>query len=1200
MPGEIMIPVCEPKLSGKELEYVIDCIRSNWISSKGKYITEFEEKFSRYCGAKYGIATCNGTAALHLALASLGIGPGDEVLCPAFTMIATANSITYTGAKPVLVDSEPETWNIDPSKIEEKITDRTKAIMVMHTYGHPCLTGDIQIVACNGGYRKNMSIRKAVEYKVPYVLGVKNGKVQPVRVYRHSVRLWSGKIIEVKLENDTIVKATPEHLFPTYARGWIPIIQATTDDHLYTLKCDYLKGRNNETVDAGRKGAAQKSVSFQGKRGDTNLVSKLHVESDSTASKQSRSQEKVDVDIGRNEKTKRGVFNCSLEGRNSKSPSEVHMETNKAQSTQLGSEIHGTITDFEHYGGEKLQTDEGFAGSGKSLSSWTDGWRGNNNHNKTPTWRTLPPDLVVNHILGNPRFYSQPWDTDDNPKEKAEKKTRDLSIHNCGLHESAADIGAYLPIPESQEATVPFGDEIYITASEFTSEYSLFEGGFSHLSKTKGVKLSKIRSINFTERTCLVYDLTTESGNFFANGVLVHNCDMDPILEIARNHDLYVVEDAAEAHGAEYKGKRVGALGDAGCFSFYANKIVTSVSGDEPLITMDESGLIQVLRTCDFIDRFFSSNETGEVPVDGFYAPVFDRENYSMKWAKIKSVIRHRAPERVYRIHLKKGRTVTVTGNHSLFVKDNGRVVTREASMLKKGDLVAVPIAIPPASKKVSSIDVLRLFLSSLDARELNKLRVAIGIANERLPSGKHYTSVGLARLKNAEDLQTWIMAKGQGKGGGSAKIRLPTQLPITRELCRFLGYYAAEGSISHRGLSVILTFGPEEDDLVQDCISCVRSVFPDSSVKAYKRKDRTDVVVNGKVIGLLLQALVGKGAKHKHLPYFIYNIPPSLQIEFLDAYVKGDGCARNIKGSDRIDVKTVSRDLATGIHYLHLMLGLSNSVQVYPPGIRDFGTYVSHTAEVYNLSIGGIKGNSVTEMRPTHKNVEELNRMGEISFLEITEIEEIPPPTPYVYDLSCPPDENFIGGFGAVFLHNTGEGGMVVTNDEEIAKMCRLLRDQAFEPKRFLHRYIGFNYRMTNLQAAIGAAQMEIIDESVETRRRNARLYNSLLRDVEGITLPPEAPWAKNVYWMYTILVEDSFGMGRDDLMAYLKEKGIDTRSAFYPIHVQPVYQKLYAGESYPVAEELGRKGINLPSGNTLTEEQIKYIAETVASAKR
>jgi perosamine synthetase len=133
-----MIPVCEPTLKGNELQYVTDCIRTNWISSAGRYIEKFEESFSRFCGVKYGIACSNGTTALHLALESLSIKKGDEVIIPTFTMIATANAVIYTGAKPVLVDSEKETWNIDPSLIEKKITKRTKAIIPMHTYGHPC------------------------------------------------------------------------------------------------------------------------------------------------------------------------------------------------------------------------------------------------------------------------------------------------------------------------------------------------------------------------------------------------------------------------------------------------------------------------------------------------------------------------------------------------------------------------------------------------------------------------------------------------------------------------------------------------------------------------------------------------------------------------------------------------------------------------------------------------------------------------------------------------------------------------------------------------------------------------------------------------------------------------------------------------------------------------------------------------------
>jgi perosamine synthetase len=132
-----MIPVCEPYLCGNELKYVTDCLKSNWIGSMGKYISLFEESFANFCDTKYGVGCSNGTTALHLALASLGIGPGDEVIIPDFTMIATANAVIYTGAKPVLIDSELETWNINVAKIEEKMTKKTKVIIPVHTYGHP-------------------------------------------------------------------------------------------------------------------------------------------------------------------------------------------------------------------------------------------------------------------------------------------------------------------------------------------------------------------------------------------------------------------------------------------------------------------------------------------------------------------------------------------------------------------------------------------------------------------------------------------------------------------------------------------------------------------------------------------------------------------------------------------------------------------------------------------------------------------------------------------------------------------------------------------------------------------------------------------------------------------------------------------------------------------------------------------------------
>lgn len=142
-----IIPVCEPFLSGNEAKYVMQCIQSNWISSAGRFIIDFEKEFAHLCGACYGVAVTSGTTALHLALTTMNIGPGDEVIIPTFTMIASANSVRYTGATPVLVDSERKTWNMDAAKIEAKITEKTKAIMVMHTYGHPCDMDAIQQLA---------------------------------------------------------------------------------------------------------------------------------------------------------------------------------------------------------------------------------------------------------------------------------------------------------------------------------------------------------------------------------------------------------------------------------------------------------------------------------------------------------------------------------------------------------------------------------------------------------------------------------------------------------------------------------------------------------------------------------------------------------------------------------------------------------------------------------------------------------------------------------------------------------------------------------------------------------------------------------------------------------------------------------------------------------------------------------------------
>lgn len=145
------IPVYRPYLHGNEREYVNQCIDSSWISSKGPFIDRFEACFQQFVGASFAISTSNGTTALHLALLALKLQPGDEVIVPALTYVASVNAIAYVGAKPVFADSLASTWQMDPFDVRKKITPQTKAILAVHLYGHPCDIGALKTIADEAG-----------------------------------------------------------------------------------------------------------------------------------------------------------------------------------------------------------------------------------------------------------------------------------------------------------------------------------------------------------------------------------------------------------------------------------------------------------------------------------------------------------------------------------------------------------------------------------------------------------------------------------------------------------------------------------------------------------------------------------------------------------------------------------------------------------------------------------------------------------------------------------------------------------------------------------------------------------------------------------------------------------------------------------------------------------------------------------------
>ena len=181
-----------------------------------------------------------------------------------------------------------------------------------------------------------------------------------------------------------------------------------------------------------------------------------------------------------------------------------------------------------------------------------------------------------------------------------------------------------------------------------------------------------------------------------------------------------------------------------------------------------------------------------------------------------------------------------------------------------------------------------------------------------------------------------------------------------------------------------------------------------------------------------------------------------------------------------------------------------------------------------------------------------------------------------------------------------TGEGGMVTTNDEGLAERLRLLRNLAFTKPRFRHEEAGFNFRMTGYQAAMGSAQFSKIERIIAEKRRVAQTYNKHLAGVEGLQLPVELDWARNVYWMYAVVVKPHSGVTRNQLATYLRDNGVDTRTFFCPMNLQPCLAERpdYREVSCPVAESLWETGLYLPSTISLDEKTIEHIAATVRMA--
>jgi dTDP-4-amino-4,6-dideoxygalactose transaminase/intein/homing endonuclease len=772
MKSKKFIPVCEPTLIGNEFKYVEDCLKTNWISSSGKYVGLFEKGFAKYCDTKYGVGVCNGTVSIHLALEALGLGPGDEVIIPDFTMIASVNSIIYTGAKPVLVDADDETWCINPKLIEDKITKNTKAIMPVHIYGHPC--------------------------------------------------------------------------------------------------------------------------------------------------------------------------------------------------------------------------------------------------------------------------------------------------------------------------------------------------------------------------------------------------DMDPITKIAKKHNLHVIEDAAEAHGALYKGKKAGSLSDAASFSFYANKIITCFTQDTRILIKPPVGKQGLSRTKKIKDL-----KVGDIVL------TYNIKTANKEYERVTKTFEREYNENLIKLFFSNNNKLILTPNHPIYVINKG---WKRADELEIGD----------------------------EAIQY-KYR---GLAYKEMYTGKNYEDImgeEVAKKKRGEHSKK-IKEKHADKTSKYSTInwiQIARKMGLSNKGRKMPDEVKTKFSGAH--LKRWKNISKEQYD---DFCKKMREINANPELRKKKSEISKRLGQNPDYLRKLSKGVRKAMTKETYWKNYIKgmnmkpNKPEKFLINFLEQYFPGEF---GYNGDYRLKTR-INRLIPDFVN----LKGKRKVIDILGNYWHTKAEYPERNKRYNKHGYGSLIlwENELSNKEALKERVKAFIYNPNVKIVKVAKIEK----EQYngkVYNIQTEKNHNYFA-YG-ILVHNCGEGGMVVTNNKEVAETARLLKNHAFTKNRFQHERIGYNYRMTNIQAALGLAQLENIDKLVEMRIHNANTYNKLLGNVKGITLPPKKDWARNVYWMYGILLNEEFGISKNELRQELLKEGIDTRSFFIPLHQQSVFKKKTdkfknfpdINGSYPVSEHLGKNGLYLPSTSSLKKEEINRIVETIRKIK-
>ena len=627
-----------------------------------------------------------------------------------------------------------------------------------------------------------------------------------------------------------------------------------------------------------------------------------------------------------------------------------------------------------------------------------------------------------------------------------------------------------------------------------------------------------------------------------------HPVKMDVVMQIAKKHNLIVIEDAAEAHSGQCNNQMVGSFGDMACFSFYANKIITCFPAATKILIKSPVGHKGLSRMKNIEDI-----KIGEKVLS------FDTTTSEKKLDTVTQIFKTQFDGELLELIFSNHNKITLTPNHPVFVIGKGWI---PAENLHLDDEIIQYEYRGLAYREMFTGKSYEEILGKEEA-ERRKLQHSQTLKEIHAKTNSNYTKVdwvamaakmGKANLgkkhsqKFKEEASLRMVKLWENKEfreRQTIKSKEINQLPEMREKRRIAERKNALDPVYLKKLSVGVRRAMERK-------SYWENYSKGQNMKPNKQEKSLEVLIND----------VFPNGEYKYNGDFRLGtaidrlIPDFVNVNGKKKIIELFGRYWHEKGEEQ---ERISRYKKCGFECLIIWDNELQNPDLVKERIKTF---------TFNPNVKIVR----------LVNVKKIPFKGNIFNIE-TEV-----------------NHNYFAH--GILVHNCGEGGMITTNNLAYADKMKSLKNLAFgDVKRYLHTDLGYNFRLTNYQAAMGLAQLQRINELVEKKREIASWYNKALSKVKGVQLPVELSWAKNVYWMYGIVLNEEFPLSKEELMAALLERGIDTRSFFVPMHQQPVFHDLglFKGESYPVSERISRGGLYLPCGSPIKKKDVLYVCNTI-----